>query len=204
MYLSSSPALRVADRHHRNVRDLHLVGRKSRNVRRASVSWRRRIAVGVEDAAALDPVAVSHRSFGVHVAHDEAVVLRIAVDQQRDRAVLLRFARLDAAERSPVAREGDLAFHRHTHRIELRVVFDEAVVHVDDFGRRVPLAAVPVDRRILRERGRRISLDRRLGEGERLGIRRHAGDAHRRRLRHPDVVAANLGLEPHDFICAIT
>jgi hypothetical protein len=105
----------VADRHNRDVRDVHFVGREAWNAGCASITRRRRIAVRVEDAAALYTVAVSHRPVGIHVAHDETVVLRIAVDQQGQRAVLLGLARLDAAERPPVARNRDLAFHRHAH-----------------------------------------------------------------------------------------
>ena len=76
---------------------------------RARVARRGRIAVAVEHAAALHAVPVAHRPLGIDVAAHVAVVLRIAVDEQRHGAVPLRLARLDAAERAAVARDGDPA-----------------------------------------------------------------------------------------------
>src|SRR5574338_1172225 len=86
----------VRDRHDGNARDASLSGRDSRGTGTTRCAGGRRIAGTIEDTAALDPVRWTHRTGGVHVAANVAVVLRIAVDEQRRRAVPLRFTRLDA------------------------------------------------------------------------------------------------------------
>src|SRR5262245_45180272 len=103
------------------MRNFQSVRRQSRSARLAGISLCRWIAVQIQDASALHTGAVPHRTFRIDIADDESIVLRITVDDQRDRAVLLRFARLDSAERSPIARHRDLPAHRNAERVELRV-----------------------------------------------------------------------------------
>jgi hypothetical protein len=81
--------------------------------------------------------------------------------------VLLRFARLDAAERPPVARQRDLATDVQPERVEILVVFDQAVVDVDDVGGDVTVARVPVERRDLWPARHRLLWHRRLAQRQR-------------------------------------
>src|SRR4029077_5657669 len=103
---------------------------------------RRGIAVAVHHAAPLNAVGVAHRPFGVDVAPEVGALLPTGGDDQSHGAPLLRLARLDAAEGAAVARDGDLAAHADAERIERLVVFDQAVIDVDDVGGDVAIARV--------------------------------------------------------------
>ena len=65
-------------------------------------------------------------------AAHEAVVRRIAVDQEPCRAGLFRRVELDRAVAPPVARDGELAADIHASRRELTVVRRQTVVHIHD------------------------------------------------------------------------
>ena len=154
----------VRDRHDGDARQRHALGREPRRVRRTRVSRRGRVSRAIEHAAALDAVPVAHRTFGIDVAARISIGLRIAVDEQCYCAMPLRFARLDAAERAAIARDGDAPLHGHPQRVEPRIVLDQPVVHIDDLARRLADTAVAVHGRVLPLRGRRITGDRWLPE----------------------------------------
>ena len=192
----------IADRHNRNVRNLHLAFGKPHRPRLARIGRRGRIAIAIQHAPALHSARRPHRAFGIDIAADEAVVLWIAVDDQRGRAVPLGLSRFDATKRAAVARDGDLAANRNAKRIELDVVLDQPVVDVDHFTGDIALAAVAVYGRILRQRRRRIVRQDRLAETQPRGIGRYSPDLHLGRVRHPDVICAQLGLEsPRFHLC---
>jgi hypothetical protein len=88
----------VRDRDDRNTRHRHLPGVDPPSATNARVTGRARIAGTVHDAPTLHAARRAHRPFGINVAAYVAVVLRVAVDQQRDRPVPLGLARLDPAE----------------------------------------------------------------------------------------------------------
>jgi len=187
----------VRDGNNGDVRNLHPTLGKPWRSRLRCIPRRGRIAVDVHHAAPLHAVAVAHRAIRIDVATHVAVLLRIAVDEQRHGAVLLGLARLDAAERPSVPRHGNLPAHGDAERVELRVVLDQAVVHVDHVRRHVTLPAVAVHRWILRQGRCRVTGDRRLGERQLLHSRRHAPHPHRRRVRQEHVVLPHLRLEAH-------
>ena len=72
-----------------------------------------RIAGAVEHAATLYPLGRSHGPGRIDVASHEPVILRIAVDEQRERAVSFCLTRLDPAKRAAVAGHRDLPADRH-------------------------------------------------------------------------------------------
>ena len=98
--------------------------------------------------------------------------------------------------RPTVARDGDLSLHRNAHRVELRVVLDQTVVHVDDVGGHVALPAVSVHRGILRQRRRRIACTGGSASANSFASGDTRADVHRRRVRHPHVVRSHLRLDP--------
>ena len=168
--------------------------------RRCSGSPGAGVTVGVHDAAALHALFGAHGSFGVHVAAREAIVGRIAVDEERGRAVLLGFARLDAAERVAVAGDDDLALHRDADRVEVGVVLNESVIDVHDLAGRASVPAVGVERRDLGKGGRRgVTGDRSFAQRQLFrvggGGRAEPRDVDGERLRHVDIVGAHLGRE---------
>ena len=180
--------LAVGDRGRRGVREvLGLVGLQSRRARHRGPAGRQRVArvlPQVLDRAALDGVGGAEGAVGVDRALDEAVVLRIGVDDHADGAVLLGEVRLDAAEVLAVADEHDLAVHVDAELVERGEVLGAAVVGVDDrrghvargrvgvvadhdvLGVLLPREAVVLDRgqRALRRRGHRHLDAARLGE----------------------------------------
>jgi hypothetical protein len=189
--------IRVRDRHDGNVGQIHAIGGKAGRVRRARIAGRGRIACAVEDAAALDPIPVSHGPRGIDVATHVPVVLGVAVDEQRHGAVPLRLARLDAAERATIARDGDAPVDRYAERVESRVVLDQPVVHVHDLARDLAHPAVAVHGGVLPFLRRRVARDGGLAEQQLLLGWRGAPQTDRGRVRHEDGVAAHLGLQSH-------
>ncbi len=87
----------VRRRNHRDARKIGLIQRNALGARNARVIRRRWIAVVVVHATTLDAGPRTHRTFGIDVALSESVICRIAVDDERERAMLLGFARLDTA-----------------------------------------------------------------------------------------------------------
>ena len=152
--LEEAARVPVTHRDDRNLGDVERIFGKASRPFDGRPAGRGGIAVAVHHAAALDPVRVAHRPLGVHVAPEVAVVLRIGIHDEPHRAALLRLARLDAAEGPAVAGDRDLACHTDAEGIECLVVFDEAVVDVDDVRRRVTVPGVAVEGRDLRTRAR--------------------------------------------------
>src|SRR5689334_8016832 len=106
----------------------------------------------------------------------------------------LGLACLDAAERPPIARDRNLSTDRYAERIELGVIFDQAVVDVHNLARDVALTAVSVDGRILRKCRRWIVRHSRLGEGQSQSVGSHTPDTHLSGVGHPDVIATDFRL----------
>jgi len=187
----------VRRRHHRDVRHLHLAQRNPLRARMTRITGRARVTVVVHHAAALHAGLGAHRAFGIDVAAHVAVVGGIAVDDECDRAALLGLARLDAAIRVAVARDRDLALHGNAHRIELLVVLDQSIVHVDDGCAHIAGAAVAVGDDLLECRpGSRIAGHCALGQLERERVGRHAPKLDLGGVRHPHVVRSHFGLQP--------
>src|SRR5438874_2616907 len=67
--------------------------------------------------------------------------------------VLFGFARLYPAKRSAITCNCDFALYRNAHRVELGIVFDESVIHVDHISRHISRRAVSVHGEVLRECG---------------------------------------------------
>ena len=101
----------VRDWYDGDVRNRHLSRGEPWRAGDTRISRRGGITGTVEYAASLHAVLVAHRALRVHIAVHVAVLLRVAVDDQRRGAVLLRFACLDAAEGPPIARYGNPALH---------------------------------------------------------------------------------------------
>jgi hypothetical protein len=80
------------------VRDTRL---RERNAGRSLTAWsagRCRIARTIEYTAALNALRRPHRPGWVNVAAHISIILRIAVDEERGRAVALGLSRLDPTE----------------------------------------------------------------------------------------------------------
>ena len=120
------------------------------------------------------PSQRAHRSLRIDVASGVAVVRRVGIDDEPHRAVPLRFARLDPAERASVTRQRDLAAHVLPERVERLVVVDQTVVDVHDVGGDVAVARVRVERGNLRPARRRVLWYARLAQHQRR--RRPPGD----------------------------
>ncbi len=85
----------------------------------------------VHDAAALHAVPRTHRSVRIYISHPVAVIARIGVENGADRAMLGGQLGLDAAPRTSVLGDHDLAFDADTEAVEHPVVVRDAVVDED-------------------------------------------------------------------------
>ena len=106
---------------------------------------RERIAVpepAVFAVASLKELLSPPETVGPRLASHEAVVRRIAVDQNARSAGLFRRSQLDRAMAVPVAGDDEFAADVNAQRGQLRVVGWKAVVHVHDWRRDVPVCRI--------------------------------------------------------------
>ena len=147
--------LRVArrDRQHRDLgQHLELRAVEPLGILGRAHAWRQRIAGvhrHVDDRSALRALRRPEPARRVGVAGAVAVLGGVREDEAADRAVLGRDLGLDAAPRSAVASERDLALDVDAAASELLVVLGHAVVDVDDLGGDVAVDRVGVEGREL-------------------------------------------------------
>src|SRR5262249_51797248 len=119
------------------------------------------------------------RAFGIGVFRRVAVIARVGIDYRADRAVLLREPRLQSAPALAVARDDDLALHRHAQALERLVIILHAVIDIDD--RRGDIAVALIGdisgKLVFDARGACIARDR--GFGQRRLERRPAYELER-------------------------
>src|SRR5690606_4330266 len=115
-------SIAMAHRHDGDPGDAHRVDGQSARTGHRRPARGARVAVAVEDRAALHSVLVAHRTRGVHLPDRVAVVTWVAVDDQGSRTVQLCFACLDAAIGAPVPGDGDLAQDADPQRVKGAIV----------------------------------------------------------------------------------
>lgn len=177
----------VGDWEHRDLRDRQrvlaietLCARRRGNTRCQRIAG---IDRHVGDRSALRSVLVAIGALRIHVALEIPIVARIGVDETADRPMLGGNLRLDAAPRSAVACDHDLAANLDAVLRQLVVILRNSVVDVHQLAGHVAVGRVGVEDRklLIRLTGCPVLRQARLEQLRRVLLRRsHFDDAHSR------------------------
>ncbi len=147
--------------------------------------------------AALHHVLAAPVPVRPHRAPGGAVVARIAVEDQRAGAGLLRRVGLDGAVATSIPRQGDASLQRHAELLQFLVVGRQAVVDVDDrSGCRARCRVGDVAALEFGMRRGGVLGDRRLGDAELPAGRRRHRDGNRRGRREQHLVLVRGYVQP--------